>query len=108
ITVSSETTAGTYDYEYTICEKLNPSNCSTVTSKVVVDSSAIEAKAETFAGINGKVGGVTTSVLSNDMLNGTLLNASEVTLTAGTSPAPQSGNIVMNSDGTITVSSGTT
>ncbi|MCF2875284.1 MULTISPECIES: GEVED domain-containing protein [unclassified Tenacibaculum] len=108
IIVSSETTAGTYDYEYTICEKLNPSNCSTVTSKVVVDSSVIEAKTETFTGINGKVGGVTASVLSNDMLNGALLNSSEVTLTAGTSPVPQSGSIVMNSDGTITVSSGTT
>ncbi|WP_420552475.1 GEVED domain-containing protein [Tenacibaculum aiptasiae] len=108
ITVSSETTAGTYDYEYTICEKLNPSNCSTVTSKVVVDSSVIEAKADTFTGINGKVGGVTVSVLTNDTLNGSLLNAIEVTLTAGTSPTPQSGSIVINSDGTITVSPETT
>uniref|UniRef100_UPI002635B0A3 T9SS type A sorting domain-containing protein n=1 Tax=uncultured Tenacibaculum sp. TaxID=174713 RepID=UPI002635B0A3 len=41
ITVSPETTADTYDYEYTICEKLNPSNCSTVISKVVVENNIV-------------------------------------------------------------------
>ncbi|KAB1153838.1 T9SS type A sorting domain-containing protein [Tenacibaculum aiptasiae] len=108
ITVSSETIAGTYDYEYTICEKLNPSNCSTVTSKVIVDSSMIEAKEEIFTNINGRKGEVTTSVLSNDLLNGLLLNVSDIDLTVGASPNPLNGSIVMNSDGTIVVSSGTT
>ncbi|WP_299163332.1 hypothetical protein, partial [uncultured Tenacibaculum sp.] len=77
-------------------------------SKVVVDSSVIEAKTETFTNINGKIGGVTISVLDNDLLDGSVLNASEIALTPGTTPTPLSGNILMNSDGTITVSPETT
>ncbi|MGB1042532.1 MAG: GEVED domain-containing protein [Tenacibaculum sp.] len=108
ITVTAGTTSGTYDYEYTICEKINPANCSTVTSKIEIDSSTIEAVTETFAGINGQDGGTTASVLANDTLNGVLLNASDVNLTAGATPNPVRGSIMMNADGTITVAAGTT
>ncbi|SOS56064.1 Protein of unknown function precursor. Putative adhesin [Tenacibaculum finnmarkense] len=108
ITIAPGTTAGTYDYEYTICENLNPANCKTVTSKVVVEAAPIEAVADTFTSINGKEGNITTSVLENDTLNGVKVVPSEITLTAGTAPTPTSGSITMNADGNIIVAPGTT
>ncbi|MCD8431077.1 hypothetical protein LNJ06_12950, partial [Tenacibaculum finnmarkense genomovar ulcerans] len=63
ITIAPGTTAGTYDYEYTICENLNPANCSKVTSVVKVGKAPIEAIADNFAAINGKDGGKTSSLL---------------------------------------------
>ncbi|MBE7661391.1 hypothetical protein F7646_12480, partial [Tenacibaculum finnmarkense genomovar finnmarkense] len=108
ITIAPGTTAGTYDYEYTICENLNPANCSTVTSKVVVEAAPIEAVKDEFTSINGKDGATTTSVLENDTLNGKEIVPSEVTLTVGTAPTPIAGSILMNTDGTITIARGTT
>ncbi|MCG8902800.1 hypothetical protein G1K97_13260, partial [Tenacibaculum finnmarkense] len=108
ITIAPGTTAGTYDYEYTICENLNPANCSTVTSKVVVEAAPIEAVKDEFTSINGKDGATTTSVLENDTLNGKEIVPSEVTLTVGTAPTPIAGSILMNTDGTITIAPGTT
>ncbi|MCG8781656.1 gliding motility-associated C-terminal domain-containing protein, partial [Tenacibaculum finnmarkense] len=108
ITIAPGTTAGTYDYEYTICEKLNPSNCKTVTSTIEVVAAPIEAVKDTFTSINGKDGATTTSVLENDTLNGVKVVPSEVTLTAGTAPTPTSGSIIMNADGSITIAPGTT
>ncbi|MCD8445579.1 choice-of-anchor L domain-containing protein, partial [Tenacibaculum finnmarkense] len=70
IIVAEGTAAGDYNVEYTICEKLNPSNCSKVTSKVVVEAAPILAATETFAAINGKDGGKTSSLLGDDTLNG--------------------------------------
>ncbi|MCG8761076.1 gliding motility-associated C-terminal domain-containing protein, partial [Tenacibaculum finnmarkense] len=108
ITIAPGTTAGIYDYEYTICENLNPANCSTVTSKVVVEAAPIEAVKDEFTSINGKDGATTTSVLENDTLNGKEIVPSEVTLTVGTAPTPIAGSILMNTDGTITIAPGTT
>ncbi|MCG8776423.1 hypothetical protein G1K67_13055, partial [Tenacibaculum finnmarkense] len=108
IIVAPGTTAGTYDYEYTICEKLNPSNCSTVISKVIVEAAPIEAVKDEFTSINGKEGNITASVLENDTLNGVKVVPSEITLTAGTAPTPTSGSITMNADGSITIAPGTT
>ncbi|MFZ3565288.1 hypothetical protein, partial [Tenacibaculum finnmarkense] len=68
ITIAPGTTAGTYDYEYTICENLNPANCKTVISTVEVVAAPIEAVKDEFTSINGKDGATTTSVLENDTL----------------------------------------
>ncbi|MCV9932748.1 gliding motility-associated C-terminal domain-containing protein, partial [Flavobacterium sp. LS1R47] len=105
ITVTPGTPADTYEVEYTICEKLNPTNCSTTTVTVVVEQAAIVANKDTPAAINGKDGGSTTvSVLDNDTLNGKAVVPSEVTLTPkGTYPT----GITLNADGTITVTPGT-
>ena len=110
ITVAAGTTAGTYTYEYTICEILNPTNCDTATATVVVEPAVIDAVNDdlTSSPINGYDGGDTASVLDNDTLNGVAVIPSEVTLAPGTAPAPTDGSIVMNADGTITVAPGTT
>ena len=100
ITVAPQTPAGTYTYEYTICEVLNPTNCDTAVATVVVEAAEIVANNDPFAPINGYVGGNTTSVLENDTLNGQPVNPSEITLTPGT---PSNPGLTMNPDGTITV-----
>ena len=82
------TAAGSYTVEYTICENLNPDNCATVTETVIVGESAIAVAIENFPAINGAEGGVTTSVLASDRLNGGAVNPADVTLTVGAS-APE-------------------
>ncbi|WP_397363389.1 gliding motility-associated C-terminal domain-containing protein [Olleya sp. R77988] len=110
ITVAPDTTAGTYTYDYTICEVLNPANCDTATATVVVDPAPIDAVDDDFTGspVNGVDGGDTTTVLANDTLNGVAVVPADVTLTPGTAPSPASGSITMNPDGTITVAPDTT
>ncbi len=108
VSVPAETPAGTYTIDYKICEKLNPSNCSTATVTVVVDAAVIAALPDTPAAINGVNGGITATVLQNDALNSVAVVPSEINLTPGTAPTPAAGAITMNADGTITVAPGTT
>ena len=54
ITIAPGTTPGTYPLTYTICEILNPTNCNTVTSTIVVVVPAITiVKSSTFNDTNG-------------------------------------------------------
>ncbi len=85
ITVAPGTPAGTYTVEYTICEDLNPTNCATVVETVVVEAGPIDALPEPFPPINGTDGGVTTSVLASDVLNGAPVDPNDVTITVGAS-----------------------
>src|SRR5690606_7129069 len=103
ITVAPSTPLGTYTYTYRICEVLNPTNCDEATATVIVAEPSILAVQDNFTNtpINGKDGGATVSVLDNDLLNGSPVVSSEVTLTPGTSP---SAGIQMNPNtGVITV-----
>jgi len=104
LTVPAGTASGTYTVTYTICEVLNPGNCSTATTTIVVSAPEIEANADTFTITNGANGGTTSSVLTNDSLNGQLNpSTTSVTLTWNTVPA----GIQTNTDGTLTVPAGT-
>ena len=104
LTVPAGTASGTYTITYTICEVLNPGNCSTATTTIVVSAPEIEANADTFTITNGANGGTTSSVLTNDSLNGQLNpSTTSVTLTWNTVPA----GIQTNTDGTLTVPAGT-
>jgi len=104
VTVAAGTPAGSYSYPYTICENLNPTNCSTATATVNVGAAPIVALNDNLPSIIGAVGGTTASVLVNDSLNGVAVNPSSVTVTPGTSP--HSG-LTMNLNGTVTVAAGT-
>jgi large repetitive protein len=108
VTVAPGTTAGTYSYPYTICEQLNPTNCNTAIATIVVNPAPLVATDDTPPSINGATGTTILSVLGNDTLNGNPVTLSSVTLTPGTAPTPAAGSIVMNPDGTVTVTSGTT
>ena len=104
LTVPAGTASGTYTVTYSICEKLNPSNCSTATATIAVGAPEIKANADTFTITNGANGGTTSSVLTNDSLNGHLNpSTTSVTLTWLTVPA----GVQTHTDGTLTVPAGT-
>ncbi|MCG8831521.1 Ig-like domain-containing protein, partial [Tenacibaculum finnmarkense] len=104
ITIAPGTTAGTYDYEYTICEKLNPSNCSKVTSVVVV----IRAPIAQDDSVTGNTPGddVTVNLLDNDKLSdGSSITdpATQVTIDLDPSTPGIQNMIVVPNQGTWTV-----
>ena len=104
LTVPAGTASGTYTVTYTICEVLNPGNCSTATTTVVVGAPEIKANGDTFTITNGANGGTTSSVLTNDSLNGQLNpSTTSVTLTWNIVPA----GVQTNTDGTLTIPAGT-
>jgi|GEM_PF-3167372 len=103
ITVPAGTRSGTYTVTYTICDKLNTSNCSSTSVTVTVGAPPIVANPDTGNIPNGANGGTVSNVLSNDSLNGNVPSTNSVTLTWDTIPSGWTGN----SDGTITVPAGT-
>jgi len=104
VDVPAGTPAGTYTIEYEICETLNPDNCTIATVTIVVDPPAIDALPEAFPPVNGADGGVTTSVLASDMLNGVAVDPDDVTITSTTSSDP---NVTLDpATGLITVAPG--
>ncbi|WP_459641422.1 Ig-like domain-containing protein, partial [Flavobacterium sp. CGRL2] len=70
LTLGANAPAGDYELEYTICEKLNPSNCKSNTVTVTATAPKIEAVADPVTSINGNIGGTTISLTANDKLNG--------------------------------------
>ncbi|NRT13567.1 PKD domain-containing protein, partial [Flavobacterium sp. 14A] len=103
VTVAPNTPAGDYTVQYTICEVINPDNCDTATVTVTVEKSPIDAVNDTLGPIDGGAGGTTPSVLTNDTLNGTPVNPSDVVITS-TPNGPLTVNPV---DGTVTVAPNT-
>jgi gliding motility-associated-like protein len=82
VSVNTQTKSGTYTFDYTICEVVNPSNCSTATITIAVASASIVANDDTNPiPVYGVVGGVAiANVLDNDELNGTAVIPSEVVI----------------------------
>ncbi|MFC3976104.1 hypothetical protein ACFOUP_06935, partial [Belliella kenyensis] len=105
ITIAANTPAGTYELEYSICENLNPGNCSTAIATVTVEAAPIVANPDDFDSINGRTGGTTASVFINDTLNGIQVNPTDVTLTQ-VDPDPSSP-LTLNANGTITIAANT-
>jgi len=108
VSVASNTAAGTYTIEYTICEVANPTNCDTGTITVVADTGtnvidAVDDESEVnpdLALSGGVVPGL--NILDNDTLNGEPVNANELTITA-----TATGTLTINSDGTVTLNAET-
>ena len=108
IRVPAGTASGTYTVTYRICEKLNLSNCDTATLTITVltpvTPTTIEAN-DDVATVSSTTGGTTSSVLTNDKLNGVPNpSISSVTLTWNT--ATPTG-FTLNPNGTITVAPNT-
>ncbi|MGE6354110.1 hypothetical protein ACQKCJ_09555, partial [Flavobacterium sp. NPDC079362] len=107
ITVDANTPAGSYELEYSICEKLNLINCDSAIVTVVVGQPTIDAVTEKTVEINGLTGGKTPALTANDKLNGLDVvigsNAGQVTLTPVTVPT----GLTLNTDGTVTVAPNT-
>ena len=91
VDVAAGTAAGTYSFDYTICEKLNPTNCKTATISVTVVAAPIAADADSVTGVNGASGASNVlDVLAGDTLNGTQVTLSQVNLTVTTAATPAS------------------
>ena len=104
VIIGSNIPAGDYEYPYEICDRVNPTNCSSAKAKVTISSSPFNAINDRYEIKNeelSKGAQTTPSVLKNDELNGKIgLSLTDVSLTPGTSPHSE---IVMNPDGTITI-----
>ena len=104
VSVSPNTPEGTYTVDYTICEILNPTNCSTATVTIEVIPAEILAIADTnptpINGLDGGDAGI--NIFDNDTLNGIAVNPSDVTLTS-----TPNGPLTINADGTVSVSPNT-
>jgi uncharacterized repeat protein (TIGR01451 family) len=71
VSVKPGTPAGTYSFDYQICEKLNPTNCATAKVSVTVIPAPIVAVDDTVSGINGGSGAANVlNALGGDTLNG--------------------------------------
>ncbi|WP_435417995.1 DUF11 domain-containing protein, partial [Parerythrobacter aurantius] len=89
VNVAAGTPAGTYSFNYTICEKLNPGNCQTATISVTVVAAAIAADPDTAPPVNGATGSANVvDVLDGDTLNGAPVTLAQVDLTVTTPATP--------------------
>ena len=112
VIIPTGTPSGTYTMTYYLCERANSSNCSTPTTVTVtvVGVSTPTAPINIVANPDGTVtirtttGGMVTSVLTNDTLEGLPVTIGTVSLTWTT--ATPTG-FTLNNDGTISVASNT-
>ncbi|SDZ16753.1 gliding motility-associated C-terminal domain-containing protein, partial [Flavobacterium aquidurense] len=106
IVLKANAPAGTYNLTYQVCE-VNTTNCATATVIISVIAPVIDALKETTSPINGTIGGTTTSLVSNDTLNGSPVvigtNPGQVILTPVSVPT----GLSLNTDGSVKVDGGT-
>ena len=106
VSVAAGTPEGTYTFDYTICENLNPTNCDTATVTVTVEAALIDAVEDLSAPVNGFTGGVAIpNVLTNDTLNGVVVDPLAVTITLATTLP--TGIIFSTTSGEVSVAAGT-
>jgi len=106
ISVAPGTADGTYTISYTICEAANTENCDTGTVTIQVGpvmGNVIDAVDDSYS-VDTDVSGVIpgSNVLSNDTLNGEVVAATDVILSA--TPTDE---LTINEDGSISVAPGT-
>src|SRR5690606_4648763 len=71
VTVAPNTPAGTYSFDYQVCDVINPNNCDVATVAVVVVPAETEAIDDQVTGVNGYEGTSNViNVFTNDRLNG--------------------------------------
>ena len=89
---------------YKVCEKLNPTNCQTVTSTLVIGTGSLTVTPTTLTHPNGTQGGTTTgTVLTGVKINGNPVNTASVTITWNSLPPNATGN----ASGTVTIAPNT-
>ena len=104
LVIPAGTPAGTHTITYKVCEKLNPTNCQTVTSTLVIGTGSLTVTSTTLTHPNGTQGGTTTgTVLTGVKINGNPVNTASVTITWNTLPPNATGN----ASGTVTIAPNT-
>ena len=112
VDVAAGTPAGTYSFDYTICETLNPTNCKVAKITVTVVAAPIVADPDSVAGVNGATGAADIlNVLDGDTLNGApaTLAKVDITITTPATPATPGAPVpVLNpATGLVSVPAGT-
>ncbi|MNQ28745.1 hypothetical protein D3C85_420400 [compost metagenome] len=111
VNVPAGTSSGTYTIHYSICENLNPINCSQSDIIVTVISGPIIANDDTATGINGLDGAANVvNVLTNDLLENVAPTLSQVKITILSPANPISGAVVPilnTTTGLVSVTAGT-
>lgn len=100
VSVDAGLAPGTYLHFYTICDNLNPNNCSSASVVVTIAANILHA-VDDVVSVFGTDCGIF-SVLSNDLSTGVSVFPSDITL----SSIPTNG-ISLNADGTISIENGT-
>ena len=104
LVIPAGTPAGTHTITYRVCEKLNPTNCQTVTSTLVIGTGSLTVTSTTLTHPNGTQGGTTTgTVLTGVKINGNPVNTASVTITWNSLPPNATGN----ASGTVTIAPNT-
>ncbi|MEO0872852.1 MAG: putative Ig domain-containing protein, partial [Pseudomonadota bacterium] len=108
VSVDPNTPAGTYSFDYTICEDLNPTNCATATATVTVIAAPILAVDDSVNDINGASGASDVlNVLGDDTLNGSPVDIADVTITVATGSSVPAGLTFDPATGSVSVEPGT-
>jgi large repetitive protein len=106
--VNPGTPAGTYSFDYQICEALNPTNCRTATATVTVDASPIVATNDTATGINGASGATAVAnAFASDTINGVAASPSNAVLSVQSGTTVPAGLTFNTATGTVDVAPGT-
>jgi large repetitive protein len=106
--VKPGTPAGTYSFDYQICEKLNPTNCKTATASVTVDPSPIVATNDSASGINGATGATAVAnAFTSDTVNGVAASPSNATLSVKSGTTVPAGLTFNPATGSVNVVAGT-
>jgi hypothetical protein len=81
VSVLEGTPADEYNFDYQICETLNPDNCTTATATVTVIAAVIEAVDDTAPEVNSADGGTNVvNAFTGDTLNGQPATPSNTTV----------------------------
>jgi large repetitive protein len=108
VSVAAGTPAGSYTFDYQICEQLNPTNCQTASISVVVEAAAVVASPDVIAAVNGASGAANiVNVFSGDTVNGTAADTSNALLSVATGSAVPAGLTFDTATGNVGVASGT-
>src|SRR5690606_16742691 len=94
ISVPPGTLPGVYRIEYQICEVLNPTtNCDQAFITVQVNPTPIEASDNTYGPVKGNEGNSNLgNILPNDIYDGRVPTADDVTITSGTTQIEDPAN----------------
>ncbi|WP_407934131.1 carbohydrate binding domain-containing protein, partial [Capnocytophaga leadbetteri] len=105
LVIPAGTPAGTHTITYRVCEKLNPTNCHTVTSTLVIGTGSLTVTPVMPLTVpNGISGGTTSSVLTGITLNGaTVTNTNSVTISFSGLPT----GVTSNTNGQLVIPAGT-
>jgi large repetitive protein len=106
--VKPGTPAGTYSFDYQICETLNPTNCKTATASVTVDPSPIVAANDSATGINGATGATAVAnAFTSDTINGVAASPTNATLSVKSGTTVPAGLTFNTATGSVDVAAGT-